>query len=310
MHVVDVCALYTPHGGGVKTYVEPEFRAPNRHGVKVTIRALGKSRGKDAIGIADIHSVPGRRFPFDGPLLVFQRLADSPSRARRDDSRLRRRLVALGKRRNGRALAWCGAARAGHVCRSSRPARLSVAGGMSQRSTFDRSVVRFWDHRRPLYDDFDLVVCASEELTERLIDGGVTTVMGVVHGTLSSSLRDRDSCARLLAAGAYRRRRQCCLEWVGWRRKYAGRWFSTGSWRRGPNTRWANLLINQGRGRAADLAGEHMLVLAPIADRSALAQIMAIADRVVHGCETETFCMVASKEGFAPTTARMAGAGC
>jgi alpha-1,6-mannosyltransferase len=39
----------------------------------------------------------------------------------------------------------------------------------------------------------------------------------------------------------------------------------------------------------------HIRILAPITDRQELARVMASADALVHGCEAETFCMVAAE---------------
>ena len=38
-----------------------------------------------------------------------------------------------------------------------------------------------------------------------------------------------------------------------------------------------------------------MHILAPISDRAELARVMASADALLHGCEAETFCMVAAE---------------
>ncbi len=59
------------------------------------------------------------------------------------------------------------------------------------------------------------------------------------------------------------------------------------------------VLAGDGRDRAAVVsrAGQdpHIRLLAPIADRPAMARLMASADALVHGCDSETYCMVASE---------------
>ncbi|MDN8867425.1 glycosyltransferase, partial [Staphylococcus aureus] len=59
------------------------------------------------------------------------------------------------------------------------------------------------------------------------------------------------------------------------------------------------LLIGEGRVRGkleARAAGSpHVVVGEAIADRGALAAIMASGDALVHGCEAETFCMVGAE---------------
>jgi alpha-1,6-mannosyltransferase len=59
------------------------------------------------------------------------------------------------------------------------------------------------------------------------------------------------------------------------------------------------VLVGNGRERTriVRLIGDnpHVHLLAPIADRCGLARLMASADALVHGCEAETFCMVAAE---------------
>ena len=59
------------------------------------------------------------------------------------------------------------------------------------------------------------------------------------------------------------------------------------------------VLVGDGRDRAAVVAragqDPHIRLLAPISDRPALARLMASADALVHGCDSETYCMVASE---------------
>jgi alpha-1,6-mannosyltransferase len=59
------------------------------------------------------------------------------------------------------------------------------------------------------------------------------------------------------------------------------------------------VLVGGGRqwARIARLAAgnPHVHLLAPIADRAAMARLMASADALVHGCEAETFCITAAE---------------
>jgi alpha-1,6-mannosyltransferase len=59
------------------------------------------------------------------------------------------------------------------------------------------------------------------------------------------------------------------------------------------------ILVGDGRERARIVrqigANPHIQLLAPITDREELARMMASADGLVHGCEAETFCMVAAE---------------
>uniref|UniRef100_UPI0015750C0A glycosyltransferase n=1 Tax=Sphingomonas bacterium TaxID=1895847 RepID=UPI0015750C0A len=62
------------------------------------------------------------------------------------------------------------------------------------------------------------------------------------------------------------------------------------------------VLVGGGKARARTaqaIAGNpHIVALKPIADRPALASLMASADALIHGCEAETFCFAAA-EGIA-----------
>ena len=59
------------------------------------------------------------------------------------------------------------------------------------------------------------------------------------------------------------------------------------------------VLIGDGRERArvarAAADNPHIQLLSPISDRLELARLFASADALIHGCEAETFCMVASE---------------
>ena len=61
----------------------------------------------------------------------------------------------------------------------------------------------------------------------------------------------------------------------------------------------ALVLIGDGRDQAKivrHIAGDpHVQLLAPIADRALLASVMASADALIHGCEAETFGLVAAE---------------
>jgi len=45
MKIVDVCAFYTPHGGGVRTYAEQKLRIGAQSGHDITILAPGDRHG-------------------------------------------------------------------------------------------------------------------------------------------------------------------------------------------------------------------------------------------------------------------------
>ena len=66
MRIVDVCAFYTPAGGGVRTYVDAKLRAAARFGHEVIVIAPGKrheviQRGPGAVLV----TVPAPELPVD-----------------------------------------------------------------------------------------------------------------------------------------------------------------------------------------------------------------------------------------------------
>ena len=303
MHVVDVCAFYTPHGGGVKTYVERKVRAAARQGVKVTILAPGKAGGDDEFELAEVRSVPGRRFPLDGRYRYFH-----------DEHALHAALDALQPdfveasspwSSAGMVARWSGTAPRALVMHADPLATYAYRwlDRLFARETIDRRLVRFWDHLRSLDTAFDLVVCASEELTRRLGDGGLrraaTFPLGVEPGVFDPAQRDERLRARLLA--------DCGLPQSATLLLGVGRLSAEKRWpmvidavmAAGIDHPLGFVLLGEGCDRAAILSragnNPHVRLLGAIADRSALARIVASADALVHGCESETYCMVASE---------------
>ncbi|QGN55815.1 glycosyltransferase [Novosphingobium sp. Gsoil 351] len=303
MHVVDVCAFYTPHGGGVKTYVDRKVKAAARHGVKVTVLAPGKPGHDEAFGLAGIRSVPGRRFPLDGRYCYFH--DEKALHAALDD--LSPDFVEASSPWSSAAMVarWPGAAPRALVMHADPLSTYAYRwfDGVFRRETIDRRLSRFWGHLRCLDDSFDLVVCAGRELTRRLQLGGLrqarTIPMGVEPGVFSPDLRDEDLRQDLL--------RQCSLPPSATLLLGVGRLAAEKRWpmvvdavmAAGIDHPLGLVLIGDGRDRAAVLArignNPHVRLLGPVVDRVALARIMASSDALVHGCESETFCMVASE---------------
>ena len=303
MHVVDVCAFYTPHGGGVKTYVERKLKAAARHGAKVTILAPGRRDEVAGFGNGVIRSVRGRRFPLDTRYRYFH-----------DEHALHAALDELAPdfveasspwTSAGMVARWPGTAPRALVMHADPLATYAYRwlGGMFERQTIDRRLSRFWEHLRRLDAAFDLVVCANEDLTRRLRDGGLsharTFPMGVEPGTFSPAWRDEALRARLLT--------ECSLPADATLLLAVGRLSAEKRWPMVIDAVMAAgiarpvglVIIGDGRERAAIISrcanNPHIRLLQPTADRAALARIMASADALVHGCESETFCMVASE---------------
>ena len=67
MKIVDVCAFYSPKGGGVKTYVRQKLAIGPSLGHEIVIIVPGIGHGVEHFGPgARIVTIPGKKFPLDG----------------------------------------------------------------------------------------------------------------------------------------------------------------------------------------------------------------------------------------------------
>jgi alpha-1,6-mannosyltransferase len=176
-------------------------------------------------------------------------------------------------------------------------------GGFIPTPAIDRMFGWYWRHLRGLGRMFDSIICANGELAQRLTDGGVRNVetirMGVEAGVFSPALRspvlrEQVLCALgldasatlLLGLGRFsaEKRWEMVLRAVG----SAARTQDVGLLLIGDGTKRAKLELLADRTRTA-------MVLPRITDRTELARLLASADALVHGCEAETFCLVAAE---------------
>lgn len=304
MKIVDVCAFYTPHGGGVRTYVERKLAAGPRCGHEIVIIAPGEEHRVEERGEgARIVYLPGPRFPLDRNYRYFDeasRLHDALDAERPDF------VEASSPWRSAETVAqWQGSAPRALVMHADPLAAYAYRWfePLASRPAIDRGFDRYWRHLRRLDAGFDTVVSASESLSVRLREGGLrhvtTQPMGVEPGIFHPALRDESLRARLLA--------RCGLG--------PDAALLLGIGRHAPEKRWPMVidacvaasyhrpiglvLVGDGRERARIQrhvgVNPHIHLLSPIADRRALARLMASADGLVHGCEAETFCMVAAE---------------
>lgn len=304
MRIVDVCAFYSPLGGGVKTYVQHKMRAGPHLGHEIVILVPAKKPGREYLGPhARIEYVAGRRFPLDGRYCYFH-----------DESALHSMLDALKPDLVEASTPWSSAAMVaswkGDIPRS-LIMHADPLGNyayrwfrtVASRSMIDRGFDWFWQRLRRLDEQFEHIVCASTDLTERLRAGGLRNVvlnrMGVQPGIFSPKQRDEELRARLLAT--------CGLPETGI--------LLLGAGRHAPEKRWPMIveavtacgfdlpvgLVIAGDGRArasvqkAVAGNPHIQLIPPIMERTAFARLLASADALVHGSESETFCMIAAE---------------
>jgi alpha-1,6-mannosyltransferase len=304
VRIVDVCAFYTPEGGGVRTYVERKLAAAPAAGHELIVLAPGREdMVEERRPGARIEWLASPRFPLDRRYGYFADTAQLHAAL----DRLRPDVIEVSSpwRSPSMVAEWSGAARRVLVMHadplSAYPYRWF--GGLADRETIDKSFAWFWRHLRRLDRQFDAVVSASPSLSERLSGGGldrvVTNPMGVDPGIFAPDLRDPALRTRLLE--------RCGLP--------AGGTLLIGVGRHAPEKRWPMVidavtaagrdhpvglvLIGEGRdsARLQRQIGDnpHIHLLSPIADRPTLARLLASGDALIHGCEAETFCMVAAE---------------
>jgi alpha-1,6-mannosyltransferase len=169
--------------------------------------------------------------------------------------------------------------------------------------TIDRCFDWFWRHLRGLGSMYDVVICSNSQLTERLRGGGIanseTLPMGVESGLFSPELRSASVREAALATLGLDPSAVLLLG--------VGRFSAEKRWdlvmravdecsRRRPV---GMLLVGDGRKRQQlELLGDRLpgvAVMDRLSDRRELARLLASADALVHGCEAETFCMVAAE---------------
>src|SRR6478672_13248355 len=205
MRIVDVCAFYSPQGGGVRTYIDAKLKAAPRLGHEMIVIAPGDrheviERGPGAILI----TVPAPILPVDRRYRYF------------DDERAIHRLLDAWQPDHVEASSpwssatmvgrWQGSATRSLVMHSDPLAAYAYRwlGAIASTATIDRWFGWFWSHLRGLGHAFDTVVCANGQLTQRLREGGIrgaeTVRMGVEQGLFSPCLRSPELRSAALAS--------------------------------------------------------------------------------------------------------------
>lgn len=304
MKIVDVCAFYSPRGGGVKTYVGQKLAMAERMEQDITILAPADDDALVEFGPwARIQTIASPRFPLDRKYWYFkgERALHSaldklaPDFVEASSPWRSPLMVANWRSEIPKALIMHADPLSAYAYRWLEP--------LVSRETIDRRFVRYWDHLRQLGRLYDAVVCASEDLASRLKAGGVgnvvTVPMGVEAQRFSARKRNENLRAILLA--------QCGLNPDATLLIAAGRL--------APEKRVPMLVeavTIAGRHRQVGLAifGEgrddtnivraiggnpHIRLFRPERDRERFASVLASADAFLHGCEAETFCMTAAE---------------
>ena len=304
MRVVDVSAFYSPAGGGVRTYVETKLRAAARFGHEMVMVVPGshddiERRGPGAflVSIASPTLPVDRRYRYFDDQAALHRTLDEWRPDHVEASSPWSSATMVGR--------WQGPASRSLVMHADPLAAYAYRwlGAFAPTGTIDRWFAMFWRHLRGLGRMFDAVICANEQLAGRLRAGGVqnvgTVAMGVEPGRFSPTLRSADlrsevlkslgldeSATLLIGLGRFSGEKR--WEMVTRAVDAAARRRAVGMLLVGDGPRRAKLEILAAR-------MPRVAVLPRLDDRDAIARLMASADALVHGCEAETFCLVAAE---------------
>ncbi|MDE2302389.1 MAG: glycosyltransferase [Sphingomonadales bacterium] len=304
MKIVDVCAFFTPHGGGVKTYVEQKLAIGPELGHDITILAPGDRHAVIERGpAARLITIPNPRFPLDRKYWYFD-----------DEAALHAELDALAPdfveasspwRSATMVARWQGAAPRALVMHSDPLSAYAYRwlGPILPRDAIDKRFQLFWNHLRRLGEAYDRVVCASGELQNRLALGGVRNTglhrMGIEAGVFSPTRRNPALRRRLLELCGLPESAHLLIG-IG-RLSAEKRWpLVVDAVTAASQTMPIGLVIlgagNQKKRIERQISGNpHIRLLAPERDRVTFATLLASADAMIHGCEAETFCMAAAE---------------
>ncbi len=301
MKIVDISALYSPTGGGIRTYTRNKLKAAERLGHDLTVIVPGADASTETFSPhARIINIPSPRFPLDRSYFYFENdaIIHAALDAHQPDF-----IEASSPWGSATAVAeWQGKAPRALIMHADPMSAWAYRWleGMVSRKTIDRGFDWFWRHLRRLDAGFDTVVCASPSLAKRMTDQGLQRVrtipMGVEPGIFTPALRDPALRARLLARCELPETATLLLG-IG-RFSPEKRWplVIAGATAAGYSRPLGLVLVGDGHGRTPVLraVGEnpHILLLSPISDRIELARLLASADLLVHGANAETFGMV------------------
>lgn len=304
MKIVDVCAFYSPDGGGVKTYVGQKLAAAEQFGHDITILAPGDDNAViELSSAARIRTIKSPRFPLDRKYWFFHDQVTlhaaldelTPDFVEASSPWRSPIMVANWRSDIPKALIMHADPLSAYAYRWLEP--------ILTRATIDRRLDRFWSHLRELGRQYDVVVCASNDLADRLRKGGVanvvTVAMGVEANRFSPSKRNSDLRASLLS--------ECGLDPDATLLVSAGRlapekrlpMLVEAVTMAGRHRKLGLAIFGEGREHSAILraigGNPHIRLFRPERNREKFASILASADALLHGCEAETFCMTAAE---------------
>lgn len=303
MRIAEVAEFYAPSGGGVRTYIDRKLEAAAALGYELFVIAPGAETVMETRPGGGVLWVKAPPLPFDSNYRMFWDAA--PVHAELD--RLQPDLVEASSPWRG---AWIAATWPGSAPRAMFMHADPVAsypyrwfGPIASRDRIDRLFEWFWRYLARLTARFDAVVAGGDWLSRRLRDHAiprVTTIgLGIDRTVFSPERRDEGLRETLLAGCALSRDAKLLLG--------VGRHHAEKRWPMvvdavaslGAALPVGLLLIGDGVDRKsverAVGGNPHIRLIAPVYDRPLLATILASADALIHGCESETFGLVAAE---------------
>lgn len=309
MRMVDVCAFYTPLGGGVRTYIDQKLRAAPALGHEMIVIVPGArdevvERGPGSVVV----SLAAPTLPFDARYRYFN-----------DEARLHRELDRWRPDHVDASSPWSSATMVGRwqgsgtralVLHSDPLASYAYRwlGGVLPQHAIDRIFGRFWRHLRSLDRVFDAIVTPSRYYAERLAAGGLRAAkavpLGVEPGRFDPRLRD-ESLRRALLAGLGLPPSAALLVGVGRLSPEKRLKMVVQAVAEAGSDQPVGLLIAGSGPQQAKLermcrSHPNIRMLGHVTERDELARLLASCDALVHGCESETF-------GLAVSEARASG---
>lgn len=309
MHIVDISALYSPTGGGIRTYTRRKLQTAARFGHSMTVVAPGGADAQDeVVPGARLLTIKSPHFPLDKNYSYFESDAHIHSLL----NELRPDFIeASSPWGSSSAVAdWPGHAPRALIMHADPLTAWAYRWfeRVAKRETIDRGFDWFWRHLRRMDTQYDAIISASKNLSDRLVAGGLTRVqtipMGVEPGFFTPRLRDPALRARLLA--------RCNLPETATLLVGVGRFSPEKRWpmviegatAAGYQRPLGLVIVGDGhaRRRVVRAAGDnpHILLLAPLNGREEMAKVLASADLLLHGSSAETY-------GMTPAEARASG---
>ncbi len=304
MRIVDVCAFYSPRGGGVRTYIDQKLAKADKLGVEVCVVVPGEEDRVEERGPRSrLVTLASPRFPVDRRYGYF----DDEAKIHAALDRLRPDFVEVSSPWRSPVMVsqWNPAVPRALIMHADPLAAYAYRwfGPFMARDAIDRRFDGYWRHLRKLGESFDAVICANRWLADRMKAGGLEKAlllpMGVADGLFAPARRDPglrrallaecqlgEDALLLVAPGrlAPEKRIPMLAEAV----TLAGRYRPVGL-----------VILGEGRERQAIIravrGNPHIRLLQPERDRQRFADVLASCDALLHGCEAETFCMAAAE---------------